>query len=61
MEWFLLALSIFNLLMVVVVSIDVAVGGRSIVLLSNVPPPEDAAALPSVSLIVAARNEERNI
>ncbi len=60
MESVLFYLALANLALVVGIFIDVVIGGRSVKLLIDVSP-EDPAALPSVSLIVAARNEERHI
>jgi glycosyltransferase involved in cell wall biosynthesis len=57
----LLYLGLFNLLLVSAVTAMVVVGGRRIVQVADLPQPQDLASLPHVSLIVAARNEERNI
>ncbi len=61
MQTVLFYLALANLLVVAAVFLSVAIGGRSIVQLRDVTPPEDEEDLPQVSLIVAARNEERNI
>jgi glycosyltransferase involved in cell wall biosynthesis len=57
----LLYLGLANLLLVAVVVLMVALGGRQIVQVADLPDPDPSASLPGVSLIVAARNEERNI
>jgi cellulose synthase/poly-beta-1,6-N-acetylglucosamine synthase-like glycosyltransferase len=57
----LLYLGLANLLLVFVVVVAVAIGGRKIVQTADLPEPDHPVSLPHVSLIVAARNEERNI
>jgi glycosyltransferase involved in cell wall biosynthesis len=57
----LIYMALANLVMVGVVVVVVARGGRKIVQVGDLAAPEDTATSPSVSLIVAARNEERNI
>ncbi|MBW3598394.1 MAG: glycosyltransferase, partial [Planctomycetes bacterium] len=50
-----------NLAIVLLVLADAIVGGRSIRQLKDIASPADTSGMPPVSLIVAARNEERNI
>jgi glycosyltransferase involved in cell wall biosynthesis len=61
MQQVLLVLAVVNLVLVAVVFLQVVIGGRTIVQLRDVEPPADSSDFPQVSLIVAARNEARNI
>lgn len=56
----LFGLAIFTLLAHVLIFLDFEVGGRSIGSLREVAP-SAGAAMPKVSVIIAARNEERNV
>jgi glycosyltransferase involved in cell wall biosynthesis len=60
MEHLLFYLAIATLLFFVGFGIDLVVGNRSIRILTDVPSTGDAAG-PRVSIIIPARNEERNI
>lgn len=53
-------LALLTLAIWLLLAVDVMVGGRSIVALRDIPP-DLPASPPTVSIIVAARNEERNI
>ncbi len=57
---FLFWLALITLCLLVVITIEFALGNRSLQRLSEAPP-IDMANAPSVSVVVAARNEERNI
>jgi cellulose synthase/poly-beta-1,6-N-acetylglucosamine synthase-like glycosyltransferase len=61
MQTLLFYFAIANLVLVSVVFAACAIGGRSIVKVKEVPLPESDADLPSITLVVAARNEARNI
>jgi glycosyltransferase involved in cell wall biosynthesis len=61
MQTVLFYLAAANLLMVAAVFSYVVIGGRTIVQLGDGEAPPDTAGMPQVSLIVAARNEARNI
>ena len=60
MDNLLLYIAIFNLVLCAAVGIPLFFGMRKIAKIEDVPPLEDQP-LPTVSVIVAARNEERNI
>ena len=59
MEIFLLVLAAGTLLLYIAISLEVTIGNRSIVFLKNVPPL--AGDLPRVSIVIPARNEEKNL
>jgi glycosyltransferase involved in cell wall biosynthesis len=61
MQIFLFWLALTNLAIVFLVLLDAVRGGRAIKQLADIPSPETTTGMPRVSLIVAARNEERNI
>ena len=60
MSWFLFWLAVVTLLLVLVTTIEFAVGNRSLLRLRSLPP-STGDELPKVSVIVAARNEARKI
>ena len=60
MQDILFWLATINLTLVVVISAYLVIGGRTVEYLRDFPADADGS-LPTVSLIVAARNEERNI
>src|SRR5215213_9299160 len=59
METFLLFLAAGTLLLYIAISLEVTIGNRSIAFLENVPPL--AGDLPRVSIVIPARNEEKNL
>jgi glycosyltransferase involved in cell wall biosynthesis len=59
METFLLFLAAGTLLLYIAISLEVTIGNRSIAFLKNVPPL--AGDAPRVSIVIPARNEERNL
>ena len=59
METFLLFLAAGTLLLYIAISLEVTIGNRSIAFLKNVPPL--AGDFPRVSIVIPARNEERNL
>ena len=59
MSWFLLLLALATLLLHVATAIQILRGNRSIRFLKDLPPL--AGPLPRVSILIPARNEERNL
>lgn len=59
METFLLLLAAGTLLLYIAISLEVTIGNRSIAFLKDIPPLE--GDLPRVSIVIPARNEERNL
>lgn len=59
MELFLLVLAAGTLLLYIAISLEVTTGNRSIAFLKNVPPL--AGDLPRATIVIPARNEERNL
>lgn len=59
METFLLLLAAGTLLLYIAISLEVTIGNRSIAFLKNVSPL--AGDAPRVSIVIPARNEERNL
>lgn len=61
METFLLCLAAFTALVLAATFVELARGGTSLGRLEDVPPPRGEGERPSVSVVIAARNEERNV
>lgn len=59
MEIFLLLLAAGTLLLYIAISLEVTIGNRSIAFLKDIPPRE--GDFPRVSIVIPARNEERNL
>lgn len=59
MELFLLLLAAGTLLLYIALSLEVTIGNRSIAFLKDIPPLE--GDFPRVSIVIPARNEERNL
>jgi len=60
MAFFLLGLAVLTLLFYLVIGSEIVLGSRSIPFLKDLPP-LSARPLPTVSILIPARNEERNI